>query len=77
MDLDEALTSIVDKESLLDFIRKLPAKTEGVFCFRVPTGETDEDGYEMERLLYRSFGNVTIADAVLLGHEIIDFARGQ
>lgn len=76
MDIDKTLSNFIYKEDLVTFIRTLPDESRGVLCFTVPTGETDEDGDETEAVQYRSYGAVNCGEAVLLGMEIIDFARG-
>ena len=76
MDIDKALTNFTNKEDLVTFIRDLPQDSTGVLCFRCPSPNLSEDGEELELLKYKSYGELTVGDAVLLGLEIVDFARG-
>jgi hypothetical protein len=76
MDIDKTLSHFISKEDMVSFIRDLSADSTGVLCFRCPSDKLDEDGNELELVMYKSYGDMSTADAVLLGHEIIDLARG-
>ena len=76
-DLMGMLTNFTTREDLVSFIRTLPDDARGVLCFIVPSDETDEEGGAMELYKYKSYGSINTAEAVLLGLEIMDFARGK